>query len=59
MENRQLKARVAQLSKRVAELEALLNWQSEIIDKLKRKLGLDSDNSSVPPSESGLNKKPR
>ncbi|MBX9598520.1 MAG: hypothetical protein K2X04_08085, partial [Burkholderiales bacterium] len=59
LENRQLKAQVAQLSKKVSELESVVNKQSEIIDKLMRKLGLNSDNSSVPPSKNGLNKKPR
>lgn len=55
----QLNAKVAQLSKKVAELESVVKKQSEIIDKLMRKLGLNSDNSSVPPSKNGLNKKPR
>ena len=59
LENRQLKVQVAQLSKKVSELESVVNKQSEIIDKLMRKLGLNSDNSSVPPSKNGLNKKPR
>lgn len=58
LDNRQLKAQVVQLNKKVAGLESVVNKHSEIVDKLMHKFGLNSENSSVPPSKNGLNKKP-
>lgn len=49
-ENKLLKAQVAKLEARVLELEGIVN-------KLTRMLGLDSDNSSIPPSKNCLSKK--
>ena len=48
-ENKLLKAQVAKLEARVLELEGIVN-------KLTRMLGLDSDNSGIPPSKNRLSK---
>ncbi len=54
LENRELKNQVKVLTQRVSELEEIVKKQSELIDKLSRRLGLDSSNSSTPPSKNRL-----
>jgi len=65
-ENIALKGRVAALEaesvareERVAALEAETAGQKERIGELERQLGLNSSNSSKPPSSDGLKKPPR
>jgi hypothetical protein len=65
-ENERLRYRVLEQDKkirvleaRVVELESIVKKQSEIINELSRRLGLDSDTSSKPPSTDGLGKKKR
>ena len=48
-ENEQHVAQISELEKKVAELEA-------VVRKLRRRLGLNSRNSSKPPSSDGLQK---
>jgi hypothetical protein len=55
--NRQLKKQVDVLTKKVADLEEVVKKQSDLIDKLSRGLGLNSDNSSISPSKNGLGQK--
>ena len=43
---------------RLQELEAIIARQSEVISELQRSLGLNSRNSSKPPSSDGLGKPP-
>ena len=45
--------------KRIAELEGLLKAALARIEALERRLGLNSSNSSKPPSSDGLGKKPK
>jgi transposase len=65
-ENERLRYRLLEQDKKIAVLEAkveeltIINKkQSEIINELSRRLGLDSDTSSKPPSSDGLGKKKR
>ena len=57
LENHQLKKAVALLESRVTELEAIIKEQSSVINDLRRQLGLNSSNSSKPPSSDGLKKR--
>ena len=59
LENRELKNQVKVLTQKVADLEETVKKQSELIDKLSRRLGLDSSNSSTPPSKNRLDKPKR
>ena len=54
LENQQLKKSVAALELRVTELESVIKDQASVINELKRQLGLNSTNSSKPPSSDGL-----
>jgi transposase len=56
LENRQLKKQVELLTQKLAELEETVKKQADVIDKLSRRLGLDSGNSSTPPSKNGFKK---
>lgn len=58
LDNQYLKKSVAALELRVLELESIIKEQASVINELKRQLGLNSTNSSKPPSSDGL-KKPR
>jgi len=49
LENRELKRQVQFLSQKVEELTAIVKSQAGVIEELKRRLGLDSTNSSLPP----------
>ena len=53
LENQQLKKSVAALELRVTELESVIKDQASVINELKRQLGLNSTNSSKPPSSDG------
>ena len=59
LENRELKNQVKALTQKVADLEETVKKQSDLIDKLSRRLGLDSSNSSTPPSKNRLDKPKR
>ena len=65
-ENERLRRRILEQDKKILVLEAkveeltiLTKKQAEIINELSRRLGLDSDTSSKPPSTDGLGKKRR
>jgi len=49
---------IAKKDRRIVELEALLKFALERISELERRLGLNSGNSSKPPSSDGFRKKP-
>lgn len=51
MENQELKKQVKLLTQKVEELTVIVKSQAEIIEELKRRLGMDSTNSSIPPSK--------
>ena len=59
LENIELKNQVKVLIQKVTELEEIVKKQSELIDKLGRRLGLDSSNSSTPPSKNRLDQPKR
>lgn len=54
LENRELKKQVQFLTQRVEELTVTVKSQAEVIEELKRRFGLDSTNSSIPPSKDRL-----
>lgn len=59
LENQSLKKRVSDLEIKLSELESLIKSQSTQINKLTLQLGLNSSNSSIPPSQDGIAKKGR
>lgn len=57
LENHSLKQRITDLEMKLSELESVIKSQSTQINKLTLQLGLNSSNSSIPPSQDRFAKK--